>query len=409
MLDTRPHSKHSEVGIVWFERLWSLFGVEARYIFGLYAFRFFLLVFVVLTVVLALDVTSNLRSIISPDVSIVQPEGAARLLFYASLRAGYNLPGVFPLALILGIIWTELDLATSNERLMILNGGRRVLLSLVPALYMGLFVGLLQFGAEAYVRPLTVEQQAVNGFRGYGPKFRPWSLSDEKWFVLGNTIINARIGFAPQVSLNNLLMFSLDLDGNLVDIVTAEIATHTGAEDLWTLKNGSIWHVPQVTPGKEQAGSMQALSFQRSEMDIPVSPLWLENIGISPSLLPQSTLKEITNAKNRVAGVANYISARQGRVATILQQIVVALLNASLCIRWFSPRTRPTSILKVVGLGFLVYFGFSFVAILGSSGVIPVFAATMAIPTIMMLGVVMVADPTGPALIKGLWNRLRFR
>lgn len=407
-LDTRAQPGQSAGRPVWLESFWPLIGVETRYIFALYVWRFCLLVFVILAVVLTLDVASNLRSVISPSESIVQPQGAAKLLFYVSLRAGYNLAGVFPLAMILGIIWTELELATSNERLMILNAGRRVLVSLVPSLYLGIFVGLLQFGAEAYVRPLTVEQQAVNGFRGYGPKFRP-GLSKEQWIVLGSTIVNARVGFTPEVSLNNLVMFSLDSDSNLVDIVTAEIATHSGVEDVWTLVNGSVWHVPQITQGNAQDGSMDAITFQRADMDIPISTIWLENIGISPSLLPQSILKDITQADSRVAGVRNYVSAHQGRFASILQQIVVALLNASLCIRWFAPRTSPTSVLKVVGLGVVVYFGFSYLAILGSSGVIPVFAATFAIPTLMIASVVMVADPVGPKFIKSVWDRRRLR
>ena len=373
----------------------ALAGRETRYVGRLYAERVLLFGALVLTVVLSLDAANHIGGFLGGEDQPGAPSGFQRLLYYLMLRGGYNVPAILPLAALTGVIWAEFALARSRQRMMIANSGRAILMSLAPAVLVGLAVGLVQFGALAYLRPLAVELQATEDFRYYGPKFR-FAETGRMWLSVDNAVIESRIGFTDPVELRDAVIYELADDGALRAILTAERGV-PGGPGRWALANGTMWQVPSFsteTPPETPSGG--ATAFAERSLALELDPLWVENVDILPTLLPQGILARLGTAQAGIQNISTYAAALRERFAAIFYVMGMMVLPAALGIAWFSPGMSAGPLIRTVIWGMGAYVTASIVSMLGSYGYLPPLLSAWLAPALFFLialGIVLVRSP----------------
>lgn len=331
---------------------YALFGLETAYVSRLYLLRTVVVTGLVLVLILALDLAGNSENVLAAQGIVTVPEGAQRLAYYALLRAEYNLPAILPIGLAVGILWSELRLTRGHERAMIANTGRSPLVSLVPALLIGLAIGSAQFVLFAYARPHAVQAQGEAGFRYYGPRFNQ-GTSRRVWFDFDGTLINAAIRFAPEGPvLTDMRLFVLDSQNRLQRMVWAERA-YPVAGGL-ALDHGLHWpHDPTVSDREA----------------LVINPDWLAWAQVEPRLVPQSVLSRIAAAEEgSVPNHTAYLAALQERSATLASAVAMALMVASLCLHWMSARPGIVVPGMILAAGYALNLAGNVFSVLGEYG-----------------------------------------
>ena len=373
----------------------ALTGRETRYVSRLYAERIVLFAALVLTVVLSFDAATHIGGFLGSADQPGAPSGVQRLLFYLMLRGGYNVPAILPLAALAGVIWVEFALARSRQRMMIANSGRSILMSLAPAVLVGLAVGLAQFGALAYLRPLAVEAQATGNFRYYGPKFQ-LAQTGRMWLSVDTAVIETRIGFTDPVELRDAVIYELADDGALRTILTAERAVPDGP-GRWALENGTMWQVPGfATDAGSTPPSRGATAFAERSLALDLDPLWVENIDILPTLLPQDVLMRLGTAETGIQNISTYEAALNERFAAVFYIMGMMVLPAALGIAWFSSGMGAGPLIRTIIWGMGAYVAASIFSMLGAYGYLPPLLSAWLAPTLFFLialGIVAARSP----------------
>lgn len=344
----------------------ALTGIETRYVTALYLHRVGLVGFVIATTVLAIDIAGNLDRVLAAAGPEAPAAGPARIALYLLLRLAYNAPAILPLATAVGIVWAEVSLARSHERTILANTGRSPLVSLVPALLVGLLVGAAQFAALDLLRPLSVEAQGQMGFRAYGPRLSGPDRQP-RWVTLDRAILHARIGFADgEALLQDVTLYTLDSQLRLESIQRAAQAR---------LADGGLdFENPQRWPDTGEAISP------------PVDPIWLRNIGIDPRFVTQSDLRHLARGGAGIQDFARYRAALQDRRAAPLRTAAMALLMATLCLVVLRPRGTAGSVLMLMGAGYGFHFVVQTLSILAESGVLAPGLGVWAVPAGVIAG-----------------------
>lgn len=358
----------------------AFFGRETRYVMGLYLQRAFIFTAVALAVVLALDVASNLGAVMSPDDHPSGLDGPYRLAFYILLRAGYVLPSILPIAGIIGIIWTEFGLFVSLERIMIFNSGRAHLRSLIPAVLVGLIIGLMQFVALGYGRPAAVAAQGTNHFRYYGPKFDQPTVTGPKWIATDGAAVNARVEIDAGITLRDVIVYNFNDGGKLRSIISASFAAPGPTHGTWTFHNGSEWAFAAEAANAVDPGRLEQTRFDALSGKLALDPVWVENFAIRPPLLSQSVLAQLASGAPGIPDAFRYQSAYHERFASIVNSVGMALVGAALSLLTFAPKMSPFQALKVAVYGTGTYIGSNMLAMFGTYGNLHVFWAAWAMP-----------------------------
>ena len=350
-----------------------LLGLETRYVARLYAFYTGVVLVLILALVLGLDVAGQFDRVMSMQSRVALPEGGARLAYYTALRLGYNLPAILPIALAIGILWAEVQLARGNERAMLANTGRAPGLSLMPALLVGLAVGVVQYTLLAHVRPYAVEAQAEAGFRTFGPRFQG-GITPPMWFDIDGTLLQSQIDFTPAgPELLNLRLLRFDPDGGLTQQIWAERA-QLKVSGLDLTGQSEIW--PQGT----QSGPIDHIA-------IAINPDWLAYAGVPPRFVPQSVLGQILAEPKGVPNSNQYRAIAQERLAAVALCMATAALMATLCLVLLGPRMRVLLPLGIAATGYGLHVAQNIILTLAEFGRLPPLMAAWALPVAVLAGV----------------------
>lgn len=296
----------------------ALFGRETLYVGRLYTTQILLVTSLVLALVLALDLAGHADRVLAAQGVADLPDGGLRLLYYLALRAGYNLPAILPVALPVGIVWTEFRLDRLHEREMIAITGRAPALSLIPALLVGLAAGLVQNVLVSDLRPQVVEEQAAAGFRSYGARFSGGTVPDQ-WLDLGDRLMRTTIRFDERgaFSLSDIRLFEFDAEQRLKRIVWADGA-RPGGDGLDLTGERAAWPPGEALPDR---------------VAVKIDTLWLSWAGVEARFLPRPVLAGIAGAAQGVSRQNAYRAALQQRWASVGRSVAIALMVASLSLR----------------------------------------------------------------------------
>ncbi|MCB1404708.1 MAG: LptF/LptG family permease [Rhodobacteraceae bacterium] len=348
----------------------ALFGLETRYVARLYLLHTLLVAALVLALVLALDLAGRFDRVLSAEGIVETPDGALRLVYYLWLRAAYNLPAILPIALAIGILWVEVRLTQGYERSMIANTGRAPGLSLVPALVVGLAVGLGQYALQAHVRPYAVAAQGEAGFRFYGSRFRA-GTAPRAWRDFGDTLIYAGIRFAADGPvLVNARLFLFDADDRLLRVIWTDAARPTEA-GLMLEGDHASW------PAEGDTGALVPLMMNAD---------WLSYAGVAPRFLPQPVLRRIAAAESGVPTQGAYRAALHERWAAIAGSLALALLVAALSLRWMAARRGLLVPLVIVGAAYSLHIAGNVFSALGEYERLSPLTAAWGLPVVLLAG-----------------------
>lgn len=384
---TKEHSRRTgnilpSPGRLWKPVLAALVRLETRFVTALYLQRGIILAVVTISIVVALDISANIDQVINANPASSGSGNFLHILYYSLLRVSFVSPSVLLFAGVWGIVWAEYSLATSHERIMLFNCGKSYIPSLVPALLVGGLVGLLQFSIAGFVKPATIELESASTHRSYGLKFDRPAQSKAEWISVRNHIIRARVEIAEDVRLNEVSVFTFGQNHKLQRIVRADHALATPQPDLWQFLDGAVTEFPAVAAEDRRKPKMDETRFEVLEIELPLSPLWLENFGVLPILLPQPLLHALIRQGDHVPKAYKYEMAAFERYSSILYCVAMALLTAHLAMTRFKSGMMPYRALSVAAVGFAAYFFLSITLMLGHHGYIPVLIAAWSIPLI---------------------------
>ncbi|MGE0230427.1 MAG: LptF/LptG family permease [Flavobacteriaceae bacterium] len=361
-----------------------LLGRECRYVLLLYLQRIGVAAAAIATVVLALDLMIYLSWVMSDYTAGSGLEGGARIAYYVGLRLAYIMPSVIPIATVIGIIWAEFALASSQERIMIANSGRRPILSLFPALLVGLLVGASQYASLAWIRPASVQAQAEADFRYFGPGSNKGSGTGFVWIALDDAFVHTRIQFNAPPELRGPIVYGLDADGRLDITVSAEKAYPTERPGVWHFETGSWWQAPQADPANAPQG-MRESAFADSEVRLALDPVWLDNFGIGAQFVEQPSLRHLARAPSGVPEQFRYENAYQARLAAIAYIIGLSLMSACLGLALLGPGTNFAAALKIAGAGYAVHVLTNAFSTLGEYGYMQTILAQWLLPVALIV------------------------
>jgi len=336
-------------------RLWAvaLFGIETRYVGRLYLLRALIALFALSAMVMAIDIAVNFDTVTS--VSQTQAQTLAtphsRIAFYLLLRFAYNLPAILPLSAAIGIVWAEWTLARGYERAMIINAGRSSLLSLAPAVLVGLALGVVQVMSLTVLRPLSVEAHAVHGFRTYyGPRLSGQDPA-QHWIALPQTVLQARIDFRTDPpGLSQITAYQLSAHNRLHAVITAPTARFDGA--VLALEDPVI-RLPS-SPDHDTV---------RTRIDL--DPVWLRNMGLEPMFWTQRDLTAVARQREGVPRAEIYRAILQSRYAAAARVLAICVLMATLCLAVMRPRPGMIVAVKLALAGYVLQFLSQYLTTLG--------------------------------------------
>lgn len=385
----------------------ALFGIETRYVTRVYLQRVFIVGAAVLAIVLSLDLATNLAWVMSEQSAAAGREGFARLAFYLGLRAAYNLPAIVPIAAVIGVVWAEFGLAAAHERIMIFNSGRAPVRSLMPALLVGILLGLTQFAALSYARPLSVEEQARSGFRDFGPRYRAGGTTGHKWIAIEDGFVHARIDFGPPVSLRDVMVYGLGPDGRLDIVVSAERARPTGQAGLWQFAGGSWWERPPAGGGQTGGVMPVESAFELAEISLPLDPLWVDYSEVPARFLPQPVVRALAAGGPGVPEAFGYRTNYQERLAAFIHPLAMTLLGATLCLIMLRPRVPPLAPLTIGMAGYAIHVASKILSMLGEYGYIPPVVAAWTLPLAVAAGCLLLLHLRDRRVRRALAARIR--
>jgi lipopolysaccharide export LptBFGC system permease protein LptF len=252
---------------------------------------------------------------------------------------------------------------------MIANTGRAPLLSLVPALLVGLVIGSAQYVLLSHVRPHAVEAQGEAGFRYYGPRFNQ-SLSRHVWEDFDGTMVNAAIDFTPDGPvLTDLRLFVLGPQNRFQRAVWADRA-YPVAGGLALAGNIARW------PFDPDASDRETLVINRD---------WLGWAQVEPRLVPHSVLRRIAEAEAGVPLQTAYRAALLERSAAIAGAVAMALMVSSLCLHWMTTRSGLLVPGTILAAGYGLHLAGNVFSVLGEYGRVSPMVASWSLPVAVLI------------------------
>jgi lipopolysaccharide export LptBFGC system permease protein LptF len=273
----------------------SPFGWYTRYMLRALLQQTFVATVGILIVALTVDLAPQLRQVLADG-----PDGegfwvVVRLAWYLLLRIMDFAPRLLPIGCFLGVMTCEFSHTWSRERLAVWNSGRSPLQCLVPALILSVLAGLIQIGFDAYLRPMAVAAQIDGHLGEYGERFDRQPTKDPVWMTAGNNLIASQVEFGPPPILRDVMIYRLRPDGRLDQIVAAKEARPGSGRDLWNASGVSQWYISDGDQPKNTDRGRAAKSPGSEEIALPLDPLWLSNLRLSPMFMPQHVLTQLAN------------------------------------------------------------------------------------------------------------------
>lgn len=304
-------------------------------------------------------------------------------LWYLALRIADLIGNLMPLACFMGLFWSEITLTQSRERIVIWNGGRSPLQTLIPLVLLGLVFGALQVTALTFLRPAAVAYQIGAGLGEYGQRFdRRLHATWWRWITLPNHMVQARIDFRAS-RLVDLQLFEFSDEGRLIGRIEAASAVPTDTPGRWRFTNGTRWDAPDDRGATPEAGTGTTRRFAEDIDDLPLDPLWLANFGIDARYLPQTTLAALAD-RSGIPETAPYRTWWQVRIGQAILPFGMMLLASALAMGLIGQRTAFKPMILIGLAGYFLYVSTNIVVWLGEYGQLPPVIAAWLMPLAMI-------------------------
>ena len=316
------------------------FGRHTRYVFLSYIRHALVIASALLSVAFAVDLTPQVAKALGTLSGFPAIE---KILWLALLRAGDLLPRFIPLASFLGVLWTEIVLTLSRERILIWNTGRSPFHCLVPAILLSIVLGALQFVGDAYVRPAAAAIQVEQHLGTLADTFDRSLSPKQYWIAAGDDLLLSRLEYSTPPVLHDLTLYRLDKNGRLREVDNASSAIPGKTEDSWILRDGSYWAIPPesatgsaAVPLLTRGTKASAIKFSERPVDLRLAPVMVSETGIYLEYLPPRLLAALASAAAKSGGNTSYMARLDYIYGNAAMPGAMALLAAALCFLFFS-------------------------------------------------------------------------
>lgn len=373
-------------------------GQYTRYMFRSYWRNSFILLAALLSISLTTDLSALIWRLITsnPDAGFFWLSyHIARIVL---LRAIDLLALGVPISCFLAVLWTEVCHTWSRERITIWNLGRSPLQCIIPVLFFGTTMGVLQFALDTSLRPAAV-MALENRPDANHPDFT--YSPTKQWIAVGNDLVHARISAGPPPSLGELSIYRLAADGALLATLIAEKAIPGPTLNTWRLQNVMVRNTalnvgrpPASGPAPDKAGDPDQV-LDEMEFVLPIDPLWLSRHGIHPQYLPHAALRALAAPTSATHSAQRYQVWYYMRYANAFLPAGMALLAASLSLLLIPYRIRPWAIFLIAAAGYLAHIEKKTFLVLGEYGELPPAIAAWFVPILLILiSAIIVIVPT---------------
>ena len=350
-----------------------------------------------LIVALTLDIAPRADRIAAQSADRSAIGLTLHMLWYLALRVCDLIGNLLPLACFMGLFWSEITLTQSRERIVIWNGGRSPLQSVVPILVLGVLFGAAQVLSLAVLRPAAVAIQIETGLGEYGQRFdRRLRVNDWRWIPLPNHLIQARIDYRNS-ALTDVRIFELSDEGRLTGRIEARTAVPAGEPGRWLVRDGSRWTAPPDGEGTQATSTGEARWFTQEVAALPLDPLWLRNFGIDARYLPQATLAALSSRPD-IPDAASYRAWWHVRIGQALLPLGMMLLASALAMTLIAQRTAFRPMILIGLAGYFLYVTTNIVVWLGEYGQLPALVSAWFMPVAMIatgLGLMALIERSG--------------
>lgn len=377
----------------------AAWGKHTRYMLAAYLRHVFIVTGALLAIALTIDLWPQLANVEASASGAGFVPVLWAVVRFAGLRAPDLIIPFFPFATFLGVVWTEVLLTESRERLLIWNSGRSPAHCLMPVAVLGATVGLADFVMDAYLRPAFMDIQISEKLGTRGEEF---DLVREgaptTWIALDRGrqgLLKARVVKTVPVTLKDVTLYRFDRDGLLTEVDTAASATpHDAAH--WNLWNGKLWKTNPPSP--EDGGAHFTIGtapevqtpFSQRLVALDVNRLWLANRGISVQYLPLSVVSTLAFARGGSFRSDDFRTHLEAKYSELLLPGEMALLAACLAMFLIPYRTSTPALVWTLLAGYLAHFATKAMLLLGSNGYADAFVAGWLVPAALGLAIVFV-------------------
>ncbi|MBR9842824.1 MAG: LptF/LptG family permease [Rhodobacteraceae bacterium] len=301
------------------------------------------MMFVLLTVAIAIDLTKNLEDVRQTATAGDRPF-APLLLEYLGYRAMDIVTRLLPMASLAGAFLAELLRHQRMENVIFAAAGAGPGLVYAALLAVGLVLGSVQAGLEGWLRPAAIWAQVDLGLGAYADRFRRGEMGPE-WFTDETRAIRAMVLRSDTPELRDIMVFEGIHQETLSRITYAACAVPGEAPQEWVLTDVIHWE-------GEPGAAMKPVAAARESMAFPLLPAHLEYHRVLGFYLPNGPLKEVAGFRE-LARWADAETAVARRFLAVFLPGVFAFLGASLSQAGRSGRL--TSWWRLLPLGALGY------------------------------------------------------
>ena len=372
------------------------FGRHTRYMLVGYLRHTLMVTAILLAIALTIDLWPQFH-IIAVDNGYGVPGAIWSVLRYAGLRTPGLIAPFFPFATFLGVLWTEVVLTQSGERMLVWNSGRSPVQCLAPVVLLGLILGAGEFVLDAYLGPASMSLQAQERLGLDGQRLDRTRTSDPSWIALPDGLLRTEVEYGPPSVLHNLTFFRRDADGQLTEVVMAAVAHREPGTSLWVLKDGRSWTAKNTpTPGGGPSIVLGSTSgekmvpFDLRTLPLDLDPLWLSVFGMESQYLPLSVLRPLTRSDRDPESLRIYQTRLQVVYGEAVLPGAMALLAASLAMLLLAYTTPVPALIGIIFAGYLAHFGIKAFLLMGQIGYVSPVMAGWFIPAALLAATLLV-------------------
>jgi lipopolysaccharide export LptBFGC system permease protein LptF len=355
------------------------FGVYSSYLFRQHLRHSSIVAAALLSLALTIDLIPQLPLLLIASGGGASVHDVSSLLIF---RGADLLPRFLPLSVFLGVLWTEVALTSSRERLLIWNSARAPWHFLAPVTGIAVVFGFAQFELDNSGRPAAMSAQIQSHLGSLGQMYDRRPSTQSTWFSAGSDLVRARVQYAP-VILHDVTLYRFDETWRLTEIDTAQTAVPDKNRNAWRLLEGETWAFGSK-PGAAPTEAHDApklrdpftYKFSERKLVVALDPVWVGVWGIGPEYLSRSALTAITSVNHDAPTNALFRTRIELNWANATMPGAMALLASVLAVFLLPYRVQFIRAFGAGLVGYAAHLAMRIAVLFGEHGILsPAFAA----------------------------------
>ncbi len=357
------------------------FGVYSGYLFRQHLRHSLIVAAALLSLALTIDLIPQLPLLLIASGGGASIHDVSSLLIF---RAADLLPRFLPLSVFLGVLWTEVALTASRERLLVWNSARAPWHFVAPVIAIAVLFGLAQFEFDNLGRPAAMSAQIQSHLGSLGQMYDRRPSTESTWFSAGSDLVRARVQYAP-VTLHDVTLYRFDKTWRLTEIDTAQTAVPDKNWNAWRLFEGEAWAFgskPLAASTAHDAPKLRdpvTYKFSERKLAVALDPVWVGVWGIGPEYLSRSALTALTRVNHDAQTNSLFRTRIELNWANATMPGAMALLASVLAVFLLPYRVQFIRAFGAGLVGYAAHLAMRIAVLFGEHGILsPAFAAWLA-------------------------------